>query len=149
MHFFFFFPLFFFFFVIVPTLQFASFDPETGASQHIAAGGNKALMRRYFLVQKAKEAQVIGILAGTLAVASYVETIAALQSLAAAAGKTTYLFVVGKINEAKLANFMEVDLFVLVACPENSLVRSEGSVPSFSFLFTLRSRNTLIRCGAD
>ena len=88
----------------------------------MSAAGNKALQRRYFLVQKAKEAQVVGILAGTLAVAAAVDTIAALQAIAAAAGKTTYLFVVGKINEAKLANFMEVDLFVLVACPENSLV---------------------------
>jgi diphthamide biosynthesis protein 2 len=32
---------------------------------------------------------------------------------------------VGKVNVAKLANFMEIDVFVLVACPENSLLDSK------------------------
>ena len=32
-----------------------------------------------------------------------------------------YTIAVGKLNPAKLANFMEVDIYVLVACPECSL----------------------------
>lgn len=36
-----------------------------------------------------------------------------------------YTFVVGKINPEKLANFMEIDVFVLIACPENSLISSQ------------------------
>jgi len=32
-----------------------------------------------------------------------------------------YTFVVGKLNPAKLANFPEIDCYVIVACPENSL----------------------------
>ncbi|KAJ2559635.1 Diphthamide biosynthesis protein 2 [Coemansia sp. RSA 1933] len=35
-----------------------------------------------------------------------------------------YVFVVGKLNVAKLANFPEINAFVLVACPENTLVDS-------------------------
>ena len=31
----------------------------------------------------------------------------------------------GKLNVAKMANFMEVDVFVLVACPENTLIDSK------------------------
>ena len=31
----------------------------------------------------------------------------------------------GKINPAKLLNFPEIDVFVLVACPENSLLDSK------------------------
>lgn len=31
----------------------------------------------------------------------------------------------GKLNVAKMANFMEVDCYVLVACPENSLIDSK------------------------
>ena len=31
----------------------------------------------------------------------------------------------GKLNVAKMANFMEVDLFVLVACPENTLIDTQ------------------------
>ena len=30
----------------------------------------------------------------------------------------------GKLNVAKLANFAEIDVYVLVACPENTLVDS-------------------------
>ncbi len=36
----------------------------------------------------------------------------------------------GKPNVPKMANFMEVDIFVLVACPENSLIDSQVSVLS-------------------
>jgi diphthamide biosynthesis protein 2 len=43
------------------------------------------------------------------------------------AGRKAYSFVVGKINVPKLANFSEVDVFVLVACPENSLLDSRYS----------------------
>lgn len=38
-----------------------------------------------------------------------------------ASGRKCYTFLVGKPNVPKLANFPEVDAFVLVACPENSL----------------------------
>ena len=38
------------------------------------------------------------------------------------AGKKCYTFLVGKPNVPKLANFPEVDVFVLVACPENSVI---------------------------
>ena len=31
----------------------------------------------------------------------------------------------GKLNVAKMANFMEVDVFVLVTCPENTLIDSK------------------------
>ncbi|CAG8442675.1 3357_t:CDS:2 [Funneliformis caledonium] len=31
----------------------------------------------------------------------------------------------GKLNVAKMANFMEIECFVLVACPENSLIDSK------------------------
>jgi len=32
---------------------------------------------------------------------------------------------VGKLNPSKLANFLEIECFVLVACPENSLIDSK------------------------
>lgn len=54
--------------------------------------------------------------------AKYLETIDGLKRLVKEAGKGLYVFSVGKINPAKLANFEHVDVFVLVACPENSLL---------------------------
>uniref|UniRef100_A0AAV2LAR3 2-(3-amino-3-carboxypropyl)histidine synthase subunit 2 n=1 Tax=Knipowitschia caucasica TaxID=637954 RepID=A0AAV2LAR3_KNICA len=40
------------------------------------------------------------------------------------AGKKCYMFAMGKLNVPKLANFLEIDIYVLVACPENSLIDS-------------------------
>jgi diphthamide biosynthesis protein 2 len=41
------------------------------------------------------------------------------------AGRACYTFAVGKINPAKLANFAEIECFVLVACAENSMLDNE------------------------
>lgn len=82
-------------------------------------------MRRYATVQKARDADVFGILVGTLGVASYLPLISHIRKLLARRRKKSYTISVGKLNPAKLANFLEVECFVLVACPENSLVQGE------------------------
>jgi len=89
-------------------------------------------MRRYTMVQRARDADVFGILVGTLGVASYLHLISQLRRILNQKGKKTYTISVGKLNPAKLANFAEIECFILVACPENSLieskVRSEGNL---------------------
>ncbi|KAG0208949.1 Diphthamide biosynthesis protein 2 [Mortierella sp. NVP41] len=102
-----------------------SYNPEKKAGRLESAQVNRALMRRYFLVQKAKDADVIGIAVGTLGVASYMTMIQHLKALIESKGKKAYTFVMGKLNVAKMANFMEIDCFVYVACPENSLIDSK------------------------
>ena len=69
------------------------------------------------------DANVVGIVVGTLGVAEYLTAIKSLQQLITRAGKKFYTLSIGKLNVAKLANFAEIDIFVLVACPETSLVR--------------------------
>ncbi|KAG0222402.1 putative diphthamide synthesis protein-domain-containing protein [Mortierella sp. GBAus27b] len=101
-----------------------SYNPEKKEGRLESALVNRALMRRYFLVQKAKDADVIGIAVGTLGVASYMTMIQHLKALIESKGKKVYTFVMGKLNVAKMANFMEIDCFVYVACPENSLIDS-------------------------
>lgn len=85
---------------------------------------NTQLRRRYAVVQKARDAEVVGIVVGTLGVDRYLEIILHLRSLVQSAKKKSYVFAMGKLNPAKLANFAEIDVFVLVACGENSLVES-------------------------
>jgi len=63
-------------------------------------------------VQKAKDAQTIGILAGTLATAGYLDAIARLRAMIRRAGKKDYTLAIGKLNPAKLANFADIDVFV-------------------------------------
>ncbi|XP_055346647.1 2-(3-amino-3-carboxypropyl)histidine synthase subunit 2-like [Paramacrobiotus metropolitanus] len=80
---------------------------------------SKRVMRRYFLIEKFKDAQIVGILVGTLGVKDYLQIIERLKTIIKAAGKKYYTFVMGKPNPPKLANFMEIDIFVYVACPES------------------------------
>lgn len=105
--------------------QFYSYNPLTRESRRETMNVNRALGRRYFLVQKAKEARTVGVLVGTLGAADYLDMIERLKKLLKQAGKKYYTIAVGKLNTAKMANFIEIDIFVLVACPENSLVDSQ------------------------
>jgi diphthamide biosynthesis protein 2 len=77
---------------------------------------------RLLMIEKIRAATRIGILVGTLAVASYVDVIDSVQTLIEASDKRAHVVVVGKLNPAKLGNFMEIEVFVNVACPENSLI---------------------------
>ncbi|KAJ4925469.1 hypothetical protein JOQ06_018199 [Pogonophryne albipinna] len=61
---------------------------------------------------------------GTLGVSDYLKIIQQLKEAIHGAGKKSYLFAMGKLNVPKLANFLEIDIFVLIACPENSLLDS-------------------------
>ncbi|KAK7681839.1 hypothetical protein QCA50_015186 [Cerrena zonata] len=104
--------------------QVHSYDPSTQSTRLESARVNKLLMRRYATVQKARDADVFGILVGTLGVASYLPLISHLRTMLAKSHKKSYTISVGKLNPAKLANFMEIECFVLVACPENSVIEA-------------------------
>jgi len=73
-------------------------------------------------VHKARDADVFGILVGTLGVASYLPLISQLRQSISRKHKKSYTLSVGKLNPSKLANFMEIECFVLVACPENTVI---------------------------
>ncbi|KAG1680338.1 hypothetical protein FOA52_015428 [Chlamydomonas sp. UWO 241] len=92
-------------------------SPPLVLSEGMSPATRALLRRRYFLVEKAKGASIVGILAGTLACAGFTDAIAMVRRLAHAAGKKTYTLVMGKPNPAKLANFPEIDVFVMVADP--------------------------------
>jgi diphthamide biosynthesis protein 2 len=47
------------------------------------------------------------------------------QELISRAGKKSYVFVVGKVNAAKLANFSEIGGWVVIGCWESSLLESK------------------------
>lgn len=82
------------------------------------------MRRRSYLVEKCKDAQAIGIVLSTLTADGYLNAVNRVQSLARERGIRTYLLSVGKINPAKLANFMDIDCFVFIGCPENNVYNS-------------------------
>eukprot|EP00941_MAST-03F_sp_MAST-3F-sp1_P005780 g5780.t1 len=88
---------------------------------------DRFLMKRYFVVEKIRKAKIIGLLAGTLAVDGFLEAMQRAKSLIESSGRKCYSFVVGKLNVPKLANFMEIDVFVLVAAPEYSFLSGADS----------------------
>lgn len=101
------------------------FDPSSGSAVTDFWQPGRALARRYYLVERARDAQRVGILVGTLGVRDYAQIVQKIETVARRAGKAVYRFVVGKLNAPKLANFADIDVFVLVACPENSLLDSK------------------------
>lgn len=102
--------------------SFSSFNPKTMKGRTESVNINRALMKRYYAIERAKDAKVVGILVGTLGVADYLSIIQQLKETLRRAGKKSYMFAMGKLNVPKLANFLEIDIYVLIACPENSLL---------------------------
>ncbi|KAG2018586.1 diphthamide biosynthesis protein 2 [Coprinopsis cinerea AmutBmut pab1-1] len=99
-----------------------SYDPTSKTTALESVQSNRLLMRRYYTLLKARDASTFGILVGTLGVSQYLPLISHLRSLLRRNGRKSYTISVGKLNPSKLANFLEVECFVLVACPENSVV---------------------------
>ena len=82
-------------------------------------------MRRYYLVNLAREARVVGILVGSLSAPLRQEMLTALRRASRAAGVAVSTLVMGKLNAAKLANFAEIEALVLQGSAEHSLVDSK------------------------
>jgi len=105
-----------------------SYNPST---EHLSTdpmsilGVSRYLNRRFYLTQKAKMSNIIGILVGTLSQDRFRTVVASVRQKIEESGRTSYTFVVGKINVAKLANFAEVECFVLIACGETSILTDE------------------------
>ena len=70
-------------------------------------------MQRYALIEKVKEAEIVGILIGTVVVDNHIEIINYLKAAIAKSGKKYYEVLIGKINEPKLRNFQLVSLILL------------------------------------
>ncbi|KND93840.1 Diphthamide biosynthesis protein 2 [Tolypocladium ophioglossoides CBS 100239] len=84
------------------------------------------LRRRFARVLSLASAGVVGILVNTLSVSNYLSSIDLLRERIARAGKKSYTVVVGKLNPAKLANFSEVEGWVVVGCWESGLVEEDA-----------------------
>lgn len=102
----------------------ASFDPVARQAKEETGTTNRLLMRRYATIQKARDASVVGLVIGTLGVQAYLPLVKELRRVLTSpvSQRKVYTISVGKLNPAKLANFQEIDAFVLIACPENSML---------------------------
>lgn len=102
------------------------FDPSIVSPTKVRpASTTIALRRRYALLTSLSSASVFGILVNTLSVKNYVSIIDYVKNRISSVGKKSYTFVVGKINAAKIANFSEIDGWVVIGCWESSLIDSK------------------------
>jgi diphthamide biosynthesis protein 2 len=123
-----------------------TYSPATYAlKKELPSGLHRQLNRRFYLTQKARDANVYGILVGTLSQRHFRSVVSSLRNAIQDKGKSCYTFAVGKINEAKLANFGEIDCFVLVACGACFCCRVNISFTTLTFrFFSLLGENSLL-----
>lgn len=96
-----------------------------GLERPASLSTSRALSRRYALLTSVKTASTFGILINTLSVQNYLDMVDHVKEQILAAGKKSYQFVVGKVNAAKVANFSEIDAWVVIGCWESSLIDSK------------------------
>lgn len=82
----------------------------------------KIITCRYANVEKVQEAEIIGILIGTVVCDDYMKMINYLKRAILKQNKKFYEVLVGKINEPKLKNFQFIDLYVIISCPQMSMI---------------------------
>jgi diphthamide biosynthesis protein 2 len=100
-------------------------DDSTSARAAVERSTSALLRRRYALVTSLSTVGVWGILINTLSVKNYLHMVEHVKQQITEAGKKSYLFVVGKINAAKVANFSEIGGWVVIGCWESSLIDSK------------------------
>lgn len=104
----------------LPTTTFKVYDPLL--SQNCVSTQtstiNKLIRKRNYFVEKVKDATSIGILVGTLVVQNYLDVIERLKTILRKVHKKFYVVSIGEINPCKLGNFMDIDCFIFVGCPE-------------------------------
>lgn len=88
----------------------------------ISSGPFPNLMRRYKFVHQARMAGTVGILVNTLSLANTKTLINTIKEKIKEAGKKHYIFVVGKPNVAKLANFESVDIWCVLGCDHQGII---------------------------
>ena len=117
----------------------------------LLASSALALRRRYGLLTRVSRAAIIGILVNTLSVHSYQDALRGTQARIAAAGKKAYVFAMGRPNPAKVANFAEVDGWVVLGCWESSLIEntdfSKPLVTSFELELALQDDSQRVWTG--
>lgn len=100
----------------LPENSFYAYDSSTNSlsEQFIP----KTIKKTLFQVEKVKQARRIGILVATLEAHLFLDAVQRIKKLCTLKKKKAYIISVGKMNVAKLANFPEIDVFVMISCPE-------------------------------
>jgi diphthamide biosynthesis protein 2 len=94
------------------------------ACRSMRGENSRAFRERFGGVAKVEKARVVGIIVGSMGLTgeSTRSIVARLQALCEAGGRKTYVFIMGRLNEAKLCNFPEIEVFCLVSNEDTSVI---------------------------
>ncbi|KAL4885892.1 hypothetical protein BJY04DRAFT_205166 [Aspergillus karnatakaensis] len=128
-------------------------DGPTGVDvKPLPASTSAVLRRRYAILTRLSTVPIFGILVNTLSVKNYLHIVEHVRDKIAEAGKKSYMFVVGKLNAAKVANFSEIGGWVVIGCWESSLVDSKDFwkpvITPFELEFALKGDEERVWTGA-
>lgn len=104
------------------TTKFSSITLYNPEENTVDQGPFPSLMKRYRYMQIARTAGTVGILVNTLSLRHTKEMINLVSAKIKEADKKYYMFVVGKPNVAKLANFESIDIWCILGCGQGGIV---------------------------
>lgn len=105
--------------------QVYAYSGSEGRAWAVHPTTSRLLSRRLFALHQAMAADVFGLVVGNVGLASSKALVAELRRALKAAQKKSYTLSVGRLNPAKLANFAEIECFVLIGCAEGGVVDSK------------------------
>ncbi|CRH03857.1 diphthamide synthesis protein, putative [Plasmodium relictum] len=83
---------------------------------------DKILLKRYNLIEKCKNSDIFGIILGNVNLDKNIELRKLINYILRKNGKKCFIIVTNKINSAKLENFLDIEIYILLTCPENNLL---------------------------
>eukprot|EP00606_Chrysophyceae_sp_TOSAG23-5_P000926 GSChrysophyteH2.ASY1.ANO1.1283.1 assembled CDS len=94
-----------------------TYSPSSRSILTLRGESTLPFRQRYGGIARVKSASIVGIIVGSMGLTGgntrlIIERV---QAVCAAAGKKTYTFIMGRLNEAKLCNFPEVDIFCFIS----------------------------------
>mmetsp|Transcript_9907 Transcript_9907/g.14826 ORF Transcript_9907/g.14826 Transcript_9907/m.14826 type:complete len:391 (+) Transcript_9907:150-1322(+) len=100
-------------------------NPLTGIVTPITGSQSREFKERFNASQRVRNARTIGLVIGSMGLTAETtkDIIHRLETLIAAAHKRSYCFVMGRLNEAKLCNFPEVDVFCLISNEDCAIIK--------------------------
>lgn len=108
--------------LILLSTKFSSLAVVDPVTLDVSGNRTPSLSRRYRFMMIARNASTIGILVNTLSLENTRKLLNKVVKWIKNAGKKHYMFVVGKPNVAKLANFDTIDVWCILGCGQSGIV---------------------------
>uniref|UniRef100_A0A8C9GMV9 Diphthamide biosynthesis protein 2 n=1 Tax=Piliocolobus tephrosceles TaxID=591936 RepID=A0A8C9GMV9_9PRIM len=83
---------------------------------------NRVFLKRYNLIEKCKECDVFGIVIGNVNMKMYIELKKVILYILRKNKKRCFTIATNKLNNAKLENFTDIGMYIILTCSENSLI---------------------------